>query len=224
MTDPILGIAIIGQAPRDDIVRLFAGHCPPRTRIVMRGCLDGLSAAEIARLAPRHGGETLYTRLPDGRDVTVAKPAIIERAPQILAALKRDGARAIVFACTGAFPHGLGDGATLFPSRILAGAVAALLPKGRLGLVIPLPEQAEQLSQKWLRPGVDVVSEPLIPSAGAAEIAAVGQRLAGHRLDLVAMDCMSYTVETKRALREATGVPVLLAVTTVGRTIGELLE
>jgi protein AroM len=224
MTDRVLGIATIGQAPRDDIARLFASYCPAGTRIVLRGCLDGLGPAEIARLAPRDGGETLYTRLADGRDATVAKPAIVERAPQTLAALKRDGAGVIVFACTGAFPDGLGDGATLFPSRLLAGAVAALLPKGRLGLVIPLPEQGEQLAAKWRRPGLEVVSEALLPSAAAAAIAAAGRRIAAQRPDLVAMDCMSYTPETKRVLRESAGVPVLLAVTAVGRMVGELLE
>ena len=43
-----LGIATIGQAPREDIAALFAAHAPAGTCVVLRGCLDGLSDADIA--------------------------------------------------------------------------------------------------------------------------------------------------------------------------------
>jgi protein AroM len=33
-----LGIATIGQAPRDDIAALFAAHAPAATRVLLRGC------------------------------------------------------------------------------------------------------------------------------------------------------------------------------------------
>ena len=50
-----LGIAVIGQAPRDDIARTFAEKLPATTRIVLRGCLDGLGQAQVDALAPRDG-------------------------------------------------------------------------------------------------------------------------------------------------------------------------
>ncbi|PON13969.1 hypothetical protein C2W62_31560 [Candidatus Entotheonella serta] len=61
-----LGIATIGQAPRDDIAELFAAHAPADTRVVLRGCLDGLTDEEIAARPPLDGGDTLYTRLRGG--------------------------------------------------------------------------------------------------------------------------------------------------------------
>jgi protein AroM len=76
-----LGIAVIGQAPRDDIATIFAAALPPDTRIVLRGCLDGLSDTEVDALPPRHGDDTLYTRLRGERDVKISKAAVIERAP-----------------------------------------------------------------------------------------------------------------------------------------------
>jgi protein AroM len=219
-----LGIAVIGQAPRADIAALFAAALPPASDVVLRGCLDGLSDAEVDALTPGDGADTLYTRLRAERDVKISKAAVIERAPATLARLRADGADALVFACTGAFPPMPGDAGVVFPSRILAGLAAGLLPQGRLGLLVPAPEQIEKLSQKWRREGVEVVAEALMPSAGEAEAEAAAARLADRRPDLVAMDCMSYTPATKAAVKRAARVPTVLAVTATAAVLQELLS
>lgn len=219
-----LGIATIGQAPRDDIVALFAAHAPIGTKIVLRGALDGLSDAEVDALRPESGGDTLYSRLRGGRDVKISKKAVIARSPDVLAKLRADGCDVLVYACTGDFPPMAGDEGVLFPSRVLNGLVSGLLPRGRLGLLIPLAEQSEKLASKWARPGLEIVAEALAPSAGSGEIAAAARRLAARAPDLVAMDCMSYTPATKDAVKPILGVPTLLAITVAGRILREMLD
>jgi protein AroM len=224
-----LGVITIGQAPRDDIAALFARHAPDGTKVVLRGALDGLSDEEVDRLQPVDGADTLYTRLRGdgkgaGRDVKISKKAVIVRSPQAIARLRADGCDAIVYACTGDFPPMQGDEGVLFPSRLLAGLVAGLLPRGRLGLLIPLAEQAGKLGTKWQRPGVEVVAEALAPSATPAEAAEAARRLARARPDLVAMDCMSYGPATKQQVAPLLGAPALLAITATGRVLRELLE
>jgi protein AroM len=219
-----LGIATIGQAPRDDIVALFAEQAPAGTRVILRGALDGLSDAEIDSLKPENGGDTLYTRLRGGRDVKISKKAVIARSPLLLAKLREDGCDALVYACTGDFPPMKGDENVLFPSRVLSGLAQGLLPRGRLGLLIPLAEQAEKLGTKWARPGIEIVAEPLAPSADRAEAEAAARRLAAGKPDLVAMDCMSYTPITKAWVKPGLGVPALLAITATGRVLREMLE
>ena len=180
--------------------------------------------AEVDALPPRDGDDTLYTRLRGTRDVKISKAAVIERAPMTLDALRRDGADALLFACTGAFPPMRGDAGVVFPSRILAGLAAALLPTGRLGLLVPAPEQIGKLSKKWQRPGIEIAAEALLPSAlRRAEAEAAAARLAAHRPDLIAMDCMSYTPETRAALRRVVAAPALLAVSATARVLQELL-
>jgi len=219
-----LGIITIGQAPRDDIANLFARHAPAGTKVVLRGALDGLSDAEVDRLTPGSGADTLYSRLRGGRDVKISKKAVIARSPETIAKLRDDGCDAIVYACTGDFPPMQGDEGILFPSRVLNGLAAGLLPRGRLGLLIPLAEQAEKLSAKWARPGLEVVAEALAPSADAREADAAARRLAAKKPDLVAMDCMSYTPATKEQVKPGLGVPALLAITATGRVLREMLE
>ena len=220
----ILGIATIGQAPREDLVALFGLFAPRGTKIVLRGCLDGLSDGEIAARPPLEDADTLYTRLRGGGDVNISKKHVIERAPATLAALRRDGCDAIVFACTGAFPPIAGDAGVLFPSRILDGVARALLPaEGRLGLLIPVAEQTGALTRKWTRPGLEVFAEPLKPSDGTEQATLAARRLVARRPDLIAMDCMSYTPELKSAVHAASGVPTLLGITVAGRVVQELL-
>jgi len=219
-----LGIAVIGQAPRPEIAALYAAAVPPETRIVMRGCFDGLSEAEIDARAPISAADALYTPLPSGREVTISKRAVTERAPATLAALRRDGADVLVFNCTGEFPAMAGDAGVLFPSRVLNGLAGALLPRGRLGLLIPIAEQAQILSEQRSRPGVEVVVEVLRPSADSGATADAAKRLAARKPDLVAMDCMSYTPPTKEIVHRWIGAPILLAVTATSRVLRELLD
>jgi protein AroM len=218
-----LGIAVIGQAPRDDIAWVFAGLLPAATRIVLRGCLDGLSDAEVNRLAPRDGDDTLYTRLRGKRDVKVSKSAVIERAPTALAALRAAGAEALLFACTGDFPPMAGDAGVVFPSRILSALAAGLLPRGRLGVLVPATEQIAKLSQKWERPSIEIVAEALLPSASPDETEETAKRLASRRPDLIVMDCMSYAPVAKTIVRRVSGVPTLLAASATAGVVRELL-
>jgi protein AroM len=219
-----LGVATIGQAPRDDIADLFRAHAPAGTRVVLRGCLDGLTDVEIAARPPENGADTLYTRLRGGSDVKISKKHVIERAPGVLLTLREnDGCDAIVFACTGDFPPMEGDAGVLFPSRVLNGLASALLPEGRLGILLPLPEQIEKLTAKWRREGLEVVGEPLRPSATVEEAVAAAERLKAKAPDIVAMDCMSYGPALKAAVKPVLGVPTILGITATARVMNELL-
>jgi protein AroM len=224
MANTTLGVATIGQAPRDDIRTMFTAAAPASTRVVLHGCLDGLSEAEVAARAPIDGDDTLYTRLKGERDIKVSKQAVAARASDTIAALRRDGATVIVFACTGEFRPFPGDSGVVFPSRVLSALAGALLPAGRLGILIPLPEQAPKLTAKWARPGLEVFAEPLIPSAPEHEIAAAAELLAARRPDLVAMDCMGYTPATKAIVKRVCRVPTLLAITAAGHIVREMLD
>jgi len=218
-----LGIAVIGQAPRDDIAAMFAAALPSSVRIALRGCLDGLSDAAIDRLVPQDGDDTLYTRLRGERDVKISKQAVIAATPATLGLLRQDGADALLLACTGEFPPMAGDAGVVFPSRILAGLVAGLLAQGRLGLLVPAPEQIGKLMQKWRRPGVEVVAQALLPSADDNAAADAASRLAGQQPDLIAMDCMSYRPETRTVVRQCAQAPTLLAASATARVLQELL-
>jgi protein AroM len=219
-----LGIAVIGQAPRDEIAAMFMRHLPAGTRVVLRGCLDALSQNEIDARPPIDDADALYSRLPNGLDVKLSKRHVVEHAPETLALLRRDGADALLFNCVGEFPPIPGDAGVVFPSRLLDAVATSLLPRGRVGLLVPIEEQVGVLSRKWSRPGIEVAAEVLAPSADAGDARRAADALRRGRPDLIVLDCMSYTLETKHWVSGVTGTATLLAISVASRVLGELLE
>lgn len=218
-----LGVMVIGQSPRPDCQAILAGVLGPDIAIDLRGALDGLSRAEIERSKPRDGADTLFTRLPDGSAVVISKRTVTEHAQAQLERFAAEGTDVTLMFCTGAFPGLRARGPVVFPSAVLAGLTQGLLPKGRLGLLVPLPEQAPHLAKKWQRPGVEVVAEALVPGSDDRAIDAAAARLAAKAPDLVVMDCMSYSQATKDRVRRTVAARAVLAVTATARTVQELL-
>ena len=109
------------------------------------------------------------------------------------------------------------------PSAVLNGMAEALLPRGRLGLFVPLPEQAAALGASRAREGLSICVLALRPHADAATRAAAMAQMAAEKPDLVLLDCISYTREDKAAAMAAMPCPVLLSVAVAARAAASLL-
>jgi protein AroM len=224
MANKRLGVVVIGQSPRPDVVAQMRPFVGADVDINLRGALDGLTRAEVAELRPTAGSDTLFTRLPpNGENIKLGKHAIEARAKQVIERLVGEGTTVTMLCCTGNFPTLTRTGVVVLPSAVLSGLVHGLLSRGRLGVFVPLPEQAEELSRKWRRHGLEVLTEPLLPGAPAAAIDAAARRLNARQPDLVVMDCMSYDQAMKDRVRRTVRAPVILAVAAAARVAGELL-
>ncbi|WP_374443653.1 AroM family protein [Stella sp.] len=217
-----LAAIVVGQSPRPDVEALLQAAVGPAARVRLVGCMDGLSRAEMAAEPPVDEADTLFTRLPDGTGATLSKRAVTGRAQMLIDRFADEGVRATLMCCTGAFPGLKPAGVVVFPSAVLSGLANGLLPAGRLGLLVPLPAQVRGLAGKWVRPGLEVVAEPLLPLADAAEAEAAADRLARRRPDLVVMDCISYTPAQRDAVRRRLACPVLLAISTTAAVLREM--
>lgn len=219
-----LGMLVIGQSPRIDVEAQMQALVGPDVAITLRGALDGLTRAEIAAMPPRDGMDTLFTKLPTGEGVTISKHVVETRAKTALSAMRAEGFTVTMLCCTGEFSALDGDGLVVLPSAVLSGVVAGLLPQGRLGLLVPLAEQTEQLAAKWRRPGLAVAAVPLLPTADNTATDQAAHALAATRPDLVVMDCMSYTQAMKDRIRAICPAPAILSLTATARVIREMLD
>ena len=204
---------------------LFAAHAPAGTKVILRGALDGLSDAEVDRLKPENGADTLYTRLRGGRDVKISKKAVIARSPAALAQAARRWLRRAGLCLHRRLPA---DGGRRERPVPLARAEwpghgpAAARPAGpadparRAGREARRRNGRGRGSRSWPR--------RWRPAPAQGEAAAAAARLAAKKPDLVAMDCMSYTPTTKDWIKGPLGVPALLAITATGRVLREMLD
>ena len=219
-----MGVVVIGQSPRPTVAAEIAAVLSPNIQIELRGALDGMSRAEIDAIPPMDGYDALFTLLPNGDSVTISKKEVERRAGQQITRFKHDGVGVTMLACTGKFPNLAPEGLVILPSAILHQLVEAVLPKGRLGVFSPLPEQTALIDKKWQRDGVEVVGVTLRPGSDDAAVDRAAQMMAELCPDLVVMDCMSYSSANKARLRAFYSGPVILAIAAAARVIEELVS
>jgi protein AroM len=223
MNKNTLGVILIGQSPRPDIVTQLRAVLGPELGIEVRGALDGVPKAEIDTFTPKGSDDTLFTRLPGGEEVIISKKEVTKRVQTHIDHFADRGIDITLMFCTGAFKGLTPRGHMIFPSAILTGVVEALLPKGRLGIFTPLPTQIEQAKSKWIQGQWEVLVEPLLPVESTLDLAPPAKRMATHKPDLIVMDCMGYTPLMKKRIYEITGIPSILAVSAAARMVQELM-
>jgi protein AroM len=219
-----IGVVVIGQSPRPSVAAEIAAVLSPGISIELRGALDGMSRAEIEAIPPTDGYDTLFTLLPDGDGIIISKKQVERRASERLAQLRQDGVDVTMLACTGKFPNLAPEGLVILPSAVLHRLVEAVLPKGRLGVFSPLPEQTALIDRKWQREGIEVAGVTLRPGSDEAAVDSAAEAMAALRPDLVVMDCMGYTSANKARLRLGYSGPVILAIAAAARIVEELVS
>lgn len=223
MRKPKLGALVVGQSPRPEVETEIMSLADGQIDLDLRGALDGLSRAEIDTMTPVDGPDTLFTRLPNGDGVTISKRRVVEHGTKQLEALANTGYDVTMVMCTGEFPDWMRRFRVIFPSRTLGASVQACLPEGRLGVFTPLAEQCPKSTERWRAAGYDPRVVALSPNASLDEARAAASTLRDHGSELLVLDCMSYTRETKHAVRETAGAPAILAVSSAVRTALELI-
>src|SRR5215211_5590228 len=99
-----IGAITIGQSPRVDVVPEMLEILGSSVELIEGGALDGLSAHEVAKLAPRNGDYVLVTRLRDGSSVQIAEHHILPRMQEQVDRAVAEGADVVALLCTGEFP------------------------------------------------------------------------------------------------------------------------
>jgi protein AroM len=218
-----VGVVTIGQTPRDDLTPELALHLPG-VQLVERGALDGLTADEIASLAPGPEEVPVITRLAGGGSVTVSHGRITSLLRRALEDLVADGVPSTILACTGEFPE-IDVPGVLRPGTLMRRALAGYAECGyRVGVVCPLVEQIEVVERSWYDVGIPVQVAAADPYAAvAANLAAAAARVVDDGATLVVLDCIGYTERDRRIAREASGAPVILARSLTAKLAAELV-
>ena len=212
----------IGQSPRNDVAPYIVDATRTKPRVTERGALDGLDDAAIADLAPRTGQHRLVSRLRDGRQVLLSKPAIDRRLHAIAAELDAAGFDLLVLLCTGQFTQFTLRTPFIEPQHTVDHFVQGLAYGAeRIGILLP---NAAQIDEFHGIPGIATKSASASPYLPGPE---PGLRQAGASLadtDIIVMHRIGYSEAMRQVVKQASGRPVLLSRQLVATAIDLLLS
>jgi len=218
-----VGLITIGQSPRNDITKDI-GPILQRAGIdyIECGALDNLSRVEIDSLGPESDKDyILVTKLLDGTEVKLSRSKIVERMQECISKLENQ-VEAIGILCTGEFPELKSKRLLIEPSILLTKVVEALSPDISVTILIPSADQERELREKWKDRGGMIVI-PISPYTSTPSDFRI--RLKGVTAgQLVVMDCIGYTLEMKRLVKNILKRPVILPRTLLASVISEVAE
>ncbi|WP_313803510.1 AroM family protein [Cytobacillus sp.] len=220
-----LGMITIGQAPRTDIAPIIEKYLDGRAELVQVGVLDGMSKEYIEQyLSPEKDDYVLTSRLVTNESVIMSREKIKPILQEKIAYLERQGIEQILLLCTGVFPGLTTSSSHLIePDHIIPPTVKALVGDRRFGVIVPLHEQMETLYPKFspfgLEPFFAVASPYHQDKAGYADAA---EKLKDN-VDIILLDCMGYTEETRKVISIKTGLPVILSNAIMAKLTSEMI-
>ena len=212
----------IGQSPRSDLVPELLARTRTPLDVTEYGVLDDMTDAEIAAITPGPGEARLVSRLRDGREVILGKPAIETRLRVQLSALDRRGFDLIVLLCTGQFGAFRLRTPFIEPQHAVDHFVQALAYGiDTLGVLLP---NVKQIDEFHGIPGLRTTLAAASPYVGGDDGA--GLRAAGVALadtGMIVMHCMGYSEPMRRQVMQGVQCPVLLSRTLVSHAIDMIL-
>lgn len=222
-----IGFATIAEAPRDDVVPSLREILPPGIRIIERGNLNGLTAAEIADLGPEPGEVGIVARLKSGGETLLSHSKILPRMQNLVTELVDDeGADLVVVLCGADWTAIKSPKLVVNPGRLFPNIVSALAQGRKLGVIKPSAGQVENERKRYTKMGIDVTVTSASPYQGEQRLALAreaGELLRDAGCDLVWMTCIGMDEEMRAVVAEVTGKPIILARSILGRVIGELV-
>jgi protein AroM len=222
-----IGFTTIGESPRDDMVPGMMQIFPGGTIAAQRGCLDGLSRAEIDALAPDSGEVGMITLLKSGDSVLLSHAKIMPIMQQKVDELVCDeNADVVVILCGADWSAIKSEKLIVNPGKVFPGVVSSLAEGRCLGVIKPSAGQIEKERERYTNLGIDAVVTAASPYEGEARLdlaRSAAEELKAANCDLIWMTCVGMDSAMRDEVASVTGKPVILAQSILARVVSELL-
>lgn len=211
----------VGQTPRSDLLPDILAQVSLPLDVQEFGALDGLSAAQIAALAPAEGESCLITRLRDGRDVIVSRQRMAERLEALCLGIDPQRFDLLIVLSTGLFRDFDSRCPTVNAQRAMDAAIGAVSAAGQtVGVVYPLRRQVDE-NADYSVPGLSLRFSHA-DSGNTAELLKAADAL--RDCDMLVLNSVGYVDADRVLVAQRSGRPVILARRVVAGAIGLLLH
>lgn len=214
-----IGVLTIGQSPRIDVTPSFQSILGNEVLIKEAGALDQLTEEELVDMLPDQGDIVYVSRLRNGKSAKMGKSKVMPLLQTALHHLETDVSLVIVL-CTGELQGLSSSKPILYPDTILKNVIGATLGMRKMGIIIPLAEQAEKMFERWSQ--FDVEIEAASPYA-ASDIEMAAEKLKAKGAAIILLSCMGYSEAHKAAAIKGSNLPVILPRTLIAKIASEYL-
>ncbi|MFF2483804.1 AroM family protein [Paenibacillus sp. NPDC058071] len=205
----MIGLLALGHSPRPDLLAPFQVALPG-VRLTLQGAMDGLSRSEAEKIAESEGNCPLYVHTKDG-PLIVQQAWLLDRIEQKCRMLAEQGAELIVLLCSNDFPPIASPVPLLLPGVRLEIAVrSAASSGGRLGVIVPDESRLTAAENRWRSAGFEPMLMVAQPSSDRERLQEISRHFRESKVEQVALDCISFSVNMQRHLANGLNVPIWL--------------
>jgi len=223
-----IGMATIGQSPRDDVVPAMRAFLPDGVEIVERGALDGLSYEKTRPYWAEAGEVGIVTKLRDGSSVLLSHARILPAMQAAVDGLVAvDGASLVVILCGANWSDLRSERLIVNPGTLFPAVIGSLAAGRRLGIIKPDAGQIEKERARYAALGIDATVTAASPYTGPDRLhlaREAAEQLRAANCDLVWMTCVGMDAAMRDVVAEITDVPVILAHALLASVVTELLN
>jgi hypothetical protein len=185
---PRLGVVTFGHSGAAELADDLSGSLPG-CDIYEQGLLDDVSEASLRdwQAGPASADGTVV-HLRDGRELTIESDPLLARVGPALARLAAVRPQVVLYGCAGPLPaYPLpAPAVAVHPREVLLSFVAATVPRGKVGLVVPSPLHVGPSRRGYAGPGREVDAVAVSPADTDAVLTAV-RELGENGADLVVL-------------------------------------
>ena len=217
-----LAILTIGIVPMQEVLPLLTEYID-EDNISHHSLLGKLSREEVmAEYAPEAGEDTILTLLNDNHLAHVSRRKVERDLQGVVEVLDNQGYDVIILMST-ANISSMTARNTIFlePSRILPPLVSSIVEDHQVGVIVPVEELLTVQAQKWQKPPVFSLGNPIHDSE--QKIIDAGKELLAKGADVIMLDCLGFNQRHRDLLQKQLDVPVLLSNVLIARLAAELL-
>lgn len=217
-----LGVIVIGQSPRPDCVELFGSCLGEGDEVIVTGCLDDMSPADLETMKPAAGEKVLVGLDRNMNPITIPDALVRSRIPEKIREMEQAGANLVMINCSGRFERPECSVPLILPGDVLEHAILAIAAGRKVGVIVPDAEQIEQTRQQFIELGVVPQVEAASPFGPRENLAEACGRLEAFGPEIIVMDCTSFDSEIRAFTRELTGKAVITAESVLLKFISEM--
>ncbi len=217
-----IGAITIGQSPRKDLTPEIQDMLGKRFTIIERGALDNYNRRQIEKeLSPENGHDLLVSRLRDNSEVQFSKKRIMPLVQNCIDELEQRRVEVILMLCTGEFSSLCHKALLIEPQKIIHSLLSRLIRES-LGVLVPAPEQADQIKERLKKLDLEVEIQTASPYKDLEKFAAAISELDKTNAEMILLDCMGYNIQMKKRAAQLTGKNILLPRTIICALLKEL--